>query len=108
MNAQSIAPPRFSATAVRKNGVAELNALYKYGKARPVANAPNAPTMFICPVTVPARSPPTSMQNAQDGGRVMSAPKTVMLRKTTATITVSALRHPTSPIAAKAKPTIAT
>src|SRR3546814_13178013 len=31
-NTQSIAPARFSATAVRKNGVTEVKALYKYGR----------------------------------------------------------------------------
>ena len=72
---------KFRAAPRMKNKVVDPVQSNKYGKRRAVIKAPMFPAMFIVPDTAPAFSLPISTQNAQEGGRVISAPKIAMLRQ---------------------------
>src|SRR5262245_61553598 len=63
--------------------------------------------MFIEPVTAPERLPPMSMQNAQLGLMVISAPKAAAAKQAVAKATSGANGMAATPAAASRKPIIA-
>ena len=85
---QSHAAARFKPAPTTKNGVVEPVIASRYGKARLVTNDPMLPAMFIVPDTAPAFDRPMSMQNAHEGGSVMSDPNIASVRHNTAGIGV--------------------
>ena len=87
-----------------KNGDGEPVQMSRYGNARLVTNEPTLPAMFIVPDTTPAWLRPMSMQNAQEGGSVMSAPNTAIDSSSTFAYISSATRLPSRPAAASTKP----
>ena len=87
-----------------KKGEGEPVQMSRYGNARLVTNEPRLPAMFIVPDTTPALLRPMSMQNAQEGGSVMSAPNTATDSSSTFAYMPSAARLPRRPAAASTKP----
>ncbi len=88
LSSRAMPPPGSSTAPTTKNGVVDPVIASRYGKARLVTNDPMFPAMFIVPDTAPAFDRPMSMQNAHEGGSVMSDPNIASVRHNTAGIGV--------------------